>query len=272
MNLPDRQQSLESERRQRLAEVWSENRPSATETEAAWRRYQLRRTRWLGTSPSKWSIALAIAVLSGFAAAKLATRWAEEKDPQPRQPTTLQSEEAEAPLRTKAVSVGQTRPSAPEATSTAPAELAPSEATEAGSQADPTRGESSTPRRSIAQGQNSSSAAARRDATRLSPERTDNAKADPEPPSVGRFTEPTAWERAAAALRLKDKQAADRALADLNQSDDVAERHAAALARAQLWVSNGEAERARPVLQSLSRNGATQLIRQRASELLKRLP
>lgn len=76
------------------------------------------------------------------------------------------------------------------------------------------------------------------------------------------------WSEAATALRQGDAQRATRALDDLSRSRDAATRDAARLALAELWMSQGNVVKARPVLQTLSGSGATPLIRKRAQELL----
>jgi hypothetical protein len=81
-----------------------------------------------------------------------------------------------------------------------------------------------------------------------------------------------AWARAAAALRQGETGAAERALADVMAMGDAAERDAAALLQAQLWVQSGQGERAVPRLRELAESAATPSIRRQASELLRREP
>lgn len=79
-----------------------------------------------------------------------------------------------------------------------------------------------------------------------------------------------AWERAAAALRRGDTEAAHRALGEVMAAGSKAERDAAALLEAQLWVQGGRFERAAPRLRELAESGATATIRRQAGELLNR--
>jgi thioredoxin-like negative regulator of GroEL len=80
----------------------------------------------------------------------------------------------------------------------------------------------------------------------------------------------SAWSRAAQALQHGDKAAADEALSDAAQSTDKVTRDSALLARAELWISTGDQDKARSVLAELAVSGATPLIRKRASALLSR--
>jgi hypothetical protein len=80
--------------------------------------------------------------------------------------------------------------------------------------------------------------------------------------------ERSAWHDAARALEQNDHPRAERALAELSASPDQPTRDAAELARAQLWVSRGKPDQARPVLEWLAVRGATPLIRRRAAEIL----
>jgi hypothetical protein len=80
------------------------------------------------------------------------------------------------------------------------------------------------------------------------------------------------WQRAAAALRVGDLPAAEAALAKLEQSEDLRDRQAAELARAQLLVGRGRGEAAVPTLQRLAREGVSPVIRSRAASVLNNLP
>jgi len=80
-----------------------------------------------------------------------------------------------------------------------------------------------------------------------------------------------AWERAAVALRNGDLAAAEAALANLEQSDNLLDRQAAELARAQLLVKRGRAAEARSTLQRLARDGGSALIRSQAASTLRSL-
>jgi hypothetical protein len=79
------------------------------------------------------------------------------------------------------------------------------------------------------------------------------------------------WERAAKALEARDWRGADQALDDLDSNGDAHTRDAAALARAQLWITQGRGAEARATLERLAERGHTPLIRRRAAALLKEL-
>jgi hypothetical protein len=79
------------------------------------------------------------------------------------------------------------------------------------------------------------------------------------------------WERVAKALEAGDWHGADSALDDLSGSGDAHARDAAALARAQLWITQGRGSEVRGTLQHLAQHGKTPLIRRRASALLQGL-
>ena len=80
-----------------------------------------------------------------------------------------------------------------------------------------------------------------------------------------------AWERAAVALRKGDLSTAEAALAHLEQSDNLLDRQAAELARAQLLVKGGRASEAKSTLQRLASEGASALIRSQAASTLRSL-
>jgi hypothetical protein len=91
----------------------------------------------------------------------------------------------------------------------------------------------------------------------------------PTPAAALAATPPSSnWEVAATALRAGDHLRAERALDALADASDLRTRDAARLARAQLWISQGRFDRARPDLLDLAATGVTSLIRQRASEAL----
>ena len=79
------------------------------------------------------------------------------------------------------------------------------------------------------------------------------------------------WERVAQALEAGDFGGADSALNDLSASGDTHARDAAALARAQLWITRGRGSEARGTLLHLAKHGKTPLIRRRAAALLQGL-
>jgi hypothetical protein len=76
------------------------------------------------------------------------------------------------------------------------------------------------------------------------------------------------WERVANALEAGDWHGADQALNELGNSSDGHARDAAALARAQLWITQGRGGEARGTLEHLATHGKTPLIRRRAAALL----
>jgi hypothetical protein len=90
----------------------------------------------------------------------------------------------------------------------------------------------------------------------------------PETPRVPTAAAASGWATAAEAMRSGKVQEADRAFADLSFSADPRERDAAKLARAELWMANGHAAEARPILAELAATGATPLVRKRAQALL----
>jgi hypothetical protein len=79
------------------------------------------------------------------------------------------------------------------------------------------------------------------------------------------------WQRAAEALADGDPAAASSAFDELSKSSDASTRDAARLARAQLWIANGESDRARAELRDLAARGSTELIRTRARAALRGL-
>jgi hypothetical protein len=79
------------------------------------------------------------------------------------------------------------------------------------------------------------------------------------------------WERVAKALEAGDWRGADSALNDLSGSGEAHARDAAALARAQLWITQGRGGEVRDTLQHLAQHGKTPLIRRRATALLQGL-
>jgi hypothetical protein len=90
----------------------------------------------------------------------------------------------------------------------------------------------------------------------------------PEVPAASPTGAASAWAIAAEAMRNGKIREADRAFADLSLSADPRERDAAKLARAELWMANGHAAEARPLLAELAASGATPLVRKRAQALL----
>ncbi len=78
----------------------------------------------------------------------------------------------------------------------------------------------------------------------------------------------SAWSRAAEAMRSGDTAGAEQALTELSQDEASQSADSAALALAQLWVANGEVERARPVLERLAAGAGSEVVRNRARQLL----
>jgi hypothetical protein len=75
------------------------------------------------------------------------------------------------------------------------------------------------------------------------------------------------WEKAAKSLSAQDFNGADKALAELGHSNDIATRETARLARAVWWMSNGKQAEVRPVLADLAAHAATPYVQHLASEL-----
>jgi hypothetical protein len=82
----------------------------------------------------------------------------------------------------------------------------------------------------------------------------------------------SSWTLAATAMRAGDYAAAEAAFSDLASSPDASTRDAARLARAQVWIAQGHASKARGTLEDLSTSGATPLVRKRAADALDTLP
>jgi hypothetical protein len=77
------------------------------------------------------------------------------------------------------------------------------------------------------------------------------------------------WAAAAAALRAGDYAAAERAFDELARTGDPRARDESRLARAQIWLAQGQAARATPELTALAESGATSFVRARAREALR---
>jgi hypothetical protein len=90
---------------------------------------------------------------------------------------------------------------------------------------------------------------------------------DIETPSVPDDATDRAWEQAAKSLSAQDFNGADKALAALGRSGDVATREAARLARAVWWMSHGKEAEVRPVLADLAAHATTPSVQSRAREL-----
>ena len=80
------------------------------------------------------------------------------------------------------------------------------------------------------------------------------------------------WQKVARAMRDGAYARAEGALAELARSPEARVRQAAELTLAQLWLRQGRVEQARPVLERLAKGGATDLLRERAAELLYAKP
>lgn len=85
----------------------------------------------------------------------------------------------------------------------------------------------------------------------------------------GPFVRQGEWQTAAEALRMGDVSRAEAALAKLEKSENTFERQAAEMARAQLLVSHGRANEVEGVLERLSIDGRSELIRTQAATLLQ---
>jgi len=98
-----------------------------------------------------------------------------------------------------------------------------------------------------------------------------------QPPATATFSEhvepapssaPESWRRAAQALRDRDFETANDALARLSQQGSQAEREAASLVRAQFLLNEQRTVEAREVLVELSRTSSSPLVRGKANQLL----
>jgi hypothetical protein len=79
---------------------------------------------------------------------------------------------------------------------------------------------------------------------------------------------PESWQRAARALRERDFETANDALARLSQQGSQAEREAASLVRAQFLLNEQRSEEAQALLLELSRTSGSAQIRDKANKLL----
>jgi len=84
-------------------------------------------------------------------------------------------------------------------------------------------------------------------------------------------TTPESWQRAARALRERDFDTANDALARLSQQGSQAEREAASLVRAQFLLNEQRSEEAQALLLELRRTSSSAQIRDRANKLLSSL-
>jgi hypothetical protein len=268
---------LSALRRERIAACLLESMPTDDEIE------RVRRRRKLRAAPRRQTrglvVALVYGVVLGLASAAAAAFVADgltALDPPPRadRPETprvaaaSRAISARSPRRTPAAAAVQSAP----ATVAFP-ELAPEPV-------DRPAALSPAPKpRSVA----AASARARASEHRLRPVPVPPAPAParagaavPAAPSVASLAPLTSeasgpWERAAKALAAGDWNGADKALTELDRSDDVHARDAATLARAQLRITQGRGAEVRPALERLASGGATPLIRRRAAALLDSL-
>jgi hypothetical protein len=111
------------------------------------------------------------------------------------------------------------------------------------------------------------------DATRMArtAAATDRADVADRKPSPSAAERAAAWAAAAEAMRAADYGRAETAFAALAESSDPHTRDAARLARAQVWIAQGRLGQARPELQDLALNGATEGLRSRAAAAVERL-
>jgi hypothetical protein len=77
------------------------------------------------------------------------------------------------------------------------------------------------------------------------------------------------WSKAVESLSAQDFNGADKALAELGRSSDVATRETARLARAVWWMSHGKQAEVRPVLADLAAHASTPHVQDRAHDLLR---
>jgi hypothetical protein len=80
------------------------------------------------------------------------------------------------------------------------------------------------------------------------------------------------WTIAAEAMRRKDYATAEHAFDALASSRDPRTRDEARLARAQLWIAQGRSAASRRELEGLAEGGATEFVRRRAADTLRRRP
>ncbi len=87
-----------------------------------------------------------------------------------------------------------------------------------------------------------------------------------EPPTID-----PKWQRAAAALRARDYEAAEEALREVETAGAPADRDAASLALAQVLLTRGRVVEARARLERLSMHAGSALVREKATTLLAEL-
>jgi len=78
------------------------------------------------------------------------------------------------------------------------------------------------------------------------------------------------WSRVSEALKRGDVESAQKELDQLSRSADAGKRDAAVLAQAELFLKQGDHAKARVMLERLAESGATAFIRRRAGQLLTR--
>lgn len=82
---------------------------------------------------------------------------------------------------------------------------------------------------------------------------------------------PSDWQSAAAALRSGNFSQAEAALSKIESGASEPDREAAALARAQLLIRNGRGREVRGLLERLTREGHSELVRSQAATVLRGL-
>lgn len=95
-------------------------------------------------------------------------------------------------------------------------------------------------------------------------------RAQPAPPT-GSAVVSERWQRAARGLRGEDFESAHAALDELAHDGDRAQRESARLVQAQLFISQGQAERARTLLEELRSSARSVLVQQKAAKLLQQI-
>lgn len=278
-----------------IRSVWQSSTPDRDELDRAWRRYQLR-PRASRTFPRGAMLGLAVGVVSSLATAAVVVNWSRVSETKLPAAAAKPDPTEKAVVHVRSKLQRRAEPALPDGAAPTILEAAPSKpsgglvtptksfgvpvpAPTVGAVPGASRPASVPPSTALqappgaqgARGQASALAAGSTPATEVSTAPAGDPAPAASPTAAARFPSTSAWERANAALERGDRVEAERALGELAVSSDAATRDAATLARAQLWVSSGELERARPVLGRLSRSGATALVRERAAALLQRM-
>lgn len=242
MSSPLRDDDPRPELTRRVAAVWREQRPTELDVARARRRFALRRAgakKRSHVQPVAWAFAIVFGAGSVLAAGGLIVRPWLDRQAEPREssePATVQVVSSERAAREEREA---TELEIREAAEPPPSEVHDTPAPVAAAEA---------------------------------PSRAESAPSEVKVAAAVDRTASGAWARAAAALRQGDTEAAHRALGEVMAAGSKAERDAAALLEAQLWVQGGRFEQAAPRLRELAESGATATIRRQAGELLNGQP